>query len=195
MITFSPGIELARLRNLCDVIDDVIERHGTILDRVAPAVSAWSAEHQIAHIALANELVLRNLRSLARGSGALVVANAEQRPQVIAMLAAGTFQRGQAQSPRMVRPPETIDRDLMLQWLADGRREIELLLENPALLDVQHLFVPHQILGPLNAPQWARFAAAHTNHHLTIAYEVLRASAVRDLDLRTLPSFPSLSAT
>jgi hypothetical protein len=35
--------------------------------------------------------------------------------------------------------------------------------------------VPHQILGPLTAARWVRFAAMHTRHHLDIAREVLAA--------------------
>jgi hypothetical protein len=48
------------------------------------------------------------------------------------------------------------------------------------------LKIPHQVLGPLDAPQWLRFAAVHTRHHLGIAYEVLA-----QLGATELPSLAS----
>jgi hypothetical protein len=138
-----------------------------------PAVSGWSPEQHLAHVALANELVLRNVKSIAKGSGLLLVQGGEPKPGVLAMLAEGALPRGRAQAPRMVRPPDSIERELLHQWLADGRNELAAL--DPATLAPGELKVPHQLLGPLDAPQWARFAAVHTRHHLVIVREVLEA--------------------
>jgi hypothetical protein len=73
----------------------------------------------------------------------------------------------------MVRPPERVQRELLLEWLADGRRALAAL--DPATVVAGELKIPHQLLGPLDAPQWARFAAVHTRHHLVIVREVLEA--------------------
>jgi hypothetical protein len=182
---FDPTVQLPFMRALCDVIDRVIERDEPLLRTPAPAISSWTAEQQIAHVALANELVARNLKSLARGSGALVVSSGEQVPRAIGLLASGRIPRGEAQSPRMVRPPSQPERELLLTWIADDRREIEAL--DPAAITSNGLFVPHQLLGPLDAPQWLRFAVVHTRHHLEIARDVLRALGARDADALTLP--------
>jgi hypothetical protein len=170
---FDPAVQLPHLRALCGVIDELVERPAVALRTPAPAISGWTAEQQIAHVALANELVVRNLRSLARGSGALVVPGGEPIPAAIPMLVAGRIPRGRAQSPRMVRPPAEFDRELLLRWIADDRREIESL--DPASIVANGLCVPHQLLGPLDAPRWLRFAVVHTRHHLEIAFDVLRA--------------------
>jgi hypothetical protein len=188
MPLFSPALDLERLRALCDAIDVWIERHGADLQRSVPAISAWSPEHHLAHVALANELVIRNLKSLLRGEGPLVTHDAPPRPGALELLSAGRLPRGAAQSPRMVRPPETIRRDFLLEWLADDRRELEALA--PALAQAQPggPTIAHQLLGPLDAAQWLRFGAVHTHHHLTIAGEVL---AALGLELAPLPDIGS----
>jgi hypothetical protein len=178
--------DLASLRALWDVLDELLERFGEQLTIVQPECSAWSPEQHLAHVALANELVLRNLKSLARGEGLLLVRGGEPHPATHELLASGRFPRGRAQAPRMVRPPETVERELLLQWLADGRRELEAL--DARTVVAGELKVPHQLLGPLDAPQWARFAAAHTRHHLAIALEILQ----RTLPDAQLPELPAV---
>jgi hypothetical protein len=178
MSTFDPAVQLPHLRALCRVIDRLIEGQGDALRMSAPAISGWTAEEQIAHVALANELILRNLKNFARGSGALIVRGGEPIPQAIPILVSGKIPRGLVQSPRMVRPPAAFDRELFLGWVADDRREIEAL--DPATIRADELRIPHQALGPLDAPQWLRFAVVHTRHHLAIATEILRAAGAED---------------
>jgi len=168
-----PQADHARLAALQLSIDEWIERSGALLLRSAPAVSGWCAEQHLAHVALANELVLRNLKSLAAGKGALVVEGGEPKPGVRELLEEGGLPRGAAQAPRMVRPPALIERGLMLEWLADGRRELAAL--DPRAIRPGTLRVPHQLLGPLDAVEWLRFGAVHTRHHMLIAREVLLA--------------------
>jgi hypothetical protein len=165
--------EFASLRESCAEIDRLLALPLPDLRRPAPQVSAWTAEQQVAHLALANELVIRNLHSLIKGSGAFVVDVGEPPEPALAVLAAGRFPRGRAQSPRIVRPPETIERDLVLEWAASGRDGFEQLSKRVPELRAATKRVPHQILGPLTASQWLRFAAAHTRHHLVIAAEIL----------------------
>ena len=173
-MALDPLADHARLGALQRTIDEWIERAGDQLARPAPAVSGWCAEQHLAHVALANELVLRNLKSLAAGKGALLVEGGEPLPFVPEMLAAGRLPRGKAQSPRMVRPPEKIERELMLQWLADAKRELAAI--DPRTIVTGKMRIPHQLLGPLDAPQWLRFGVVHTEHHLQIAREVLAAT-------------------
>jgi len=172
-MALDPLADHARLGALQLAIDEWIERAGEHLARPAPAVSGWCAEQHLAHVALANELVLRNLKSLATGKGVLLVEGGEPLPFVPEMLATGRLPRGKAQAPRMVRPPAVIERELMLQWLADAKRELAAL--DPRTVVAGKLRIPHQLLGPLDAPQWLRFGVAHTQHHMIIAREVLLA--------------------
>ena len=171
MPAFDPAADLADLRVLQEEMDLVFARDPALLARVVPAVSAWSSEQHLAHIALANGLILRNLKSLAAGRGVLLVHGRDPDPQAVATLATGKLPRGQVQSPRMVRPPERVERALLGQWLADGRAALAQI--DPRSLPPGEPKIPHQLLGPLDAPLWARFAAVHTRHHLAIVREIL----------------------
>lgn len=172
-MAIDPVRDLRTLHAFYDTIDQLIASHDPALALAVPASSGWSSEQHLAHVALANELVLRNLKSLVQGSGALVVRGSASNPQALALLEQGRLPRGQAQAPRMVRPPERVVRELLLQWLSEGRAELALLL--PESLRANDLAVPHQLLGPLDAPHWARFAVVHTHHHLGIVLEILAA--------------------
>ena len=74
-----------------------------------------------------------------------------------------------------MRPPEKVDRELVAQWLADGKHELAGL--DAAQLVANDLKVSHQILGPLDARQWLRFGAVHARHHLVIVADVLASVA------------------
>jgi len=185
MSSFDPRADLATLRTQQDVIDTLLSEFSDALRQQVAETSAWSAEQHLAHVTLANELVLRNLKSLATGSGMLIVRTGEAHPAALPFLRQGRLPRGQVQAPRMVQPPERVDRELLLQWLRDVRRELDAL--DPADVRASELKIPHQLMGPLDAPQWARFAPVHTQHHLLIALEVLeRAGALGLPDLARL---------
>lgn len=179
-MSFDPHADLNLLLADYDRILALRLREHSRLRLVAAAVSAWSAEQQLAHVALANELVLRNLNNLAKGSGLLVSAGGEAVPGALDLLKRGVLPRGQAQSPRMVRPPEEIDPQLFDSWLNDARSGYQAL--RPEQWTDLSLKIPHQILGPLDAQQWLRFALVHTRHHLRIAHEVLQAVGAQGLE-------------
>lgn len=165
--------DLADLAAACERLREIAALPGELSERRRPEISGWSALEQVAHVALANELIARNLESLIAGHGALVVAEGEPAPGALEMLAAGVIPRGRAQSPRMVRPPARIDRVLLADWLATGERAFTKLARDPAPLAGARGKIPHQLLGPLDAAQWVRFGRVHTRHHLAIAEELL----------------------
>jgi hypothetical protein len=165
--------EFASLRATYVDIDAMLARPASDLQRIVPKVSGWSVEQQLAHVALANELVARNLQSLARGSGPLVVATGEPPAEALAVLVAGRFPRGRAKAPRMVQPPAEVERAYLLDWIAGNKKDFGDVESKLAELRAATLKIPHQILGPLTASQWLRFAAAHTRHHVAIAGEIL----------------------
>jgi hypothetical protein len=155
----------------------LLERDDKALSTVAPAVSGWSALHHATHMTLANELVLRNLSSLSKGQGLLVVFEAAQKPEALAFLAAGQLPRGRAQSPRMVVPPADIDAARAREWAAKLVTDLDALVRTLDTGSATRCFIPHQLLGPLDLSQWARFGVVHTRHHLAIAREVLAAQS------------------
>ena len=169
--------EFAALRELYDEIDALLARAPVELRRAVPAVSGWSPEQHIAHIALANELVARNLFSLLRGAGPFVLASGEPTGEALQFLVAGRFPRGATKAPRIVVPPADVERAYVLEWIADNRRDFAAFAQQADALCAATGRVPHQILGPLSAVLWVRFAALHTRHHMAIAREALNYSS------------------
>ena len=138
-----------------------------------PEVSGWSALEHVAHVALANELIVRNLETLLANQGLLLLPHGEPSPKALAVLNSGQIPRGAAQSPRMVRPPARIDRMLLAEWLVTAEAAFTRFAQDTTSLAAAPGRVPHQLLGPLSATLWVRFANVHTRHHLSIANEVL----------------------
>ena len=167
--------ECAALRELYGEIDALLARPADEVRVVRADVSGWNAEQHLAHVSLANELVVRNLRSLLKGAGPFVVEVGELPQAALDVLASGKFPRGAAQAPRIVRPPDEVVREYLVEWLADNRRDFSALAAQARELEATTKKVPHQILGPLTAAQWMRFAAAHTRHHLEIVREIVSA--------------------
>lgn len=172
MTTSDAAIEIDSWARACADVIALLEGDAARLARRAEAVSGWSAVEHAAHLTLANELVLRNLRNLGKGSGMLVVPDAEQNEQALAILAGGTLPRG-ARSPRMVVPPLDIDVPTALEWARKHSSDLATFTGELESLPRPRCFVPHQVLGPLDLTQWARFARVHTHHHLAIARSVL----------------------
>ncbi len=171
--TFSFESEFASLERSYAEIQRLLAAPLDAVQRVAPEISGWSVEQHIAHLSLANELVARNLRSLLKGAGPFVVDSGDPPAEALAILAAGVLPRGRAQAPRIVRPPEAVNREYLADWLAGNRKDFTELRQRAAELAACSKKVPHQILGPLTALEWVRFASTHTEHHLAIAREVL----------------------
>jgi hypothetical protein len=157
---------LARLRTIVALPADVAELR-------RPEVSGWSPLEHVAHVSLANELIVRNLHSLGSGQGALVQLSGEPVAGTLEILQSGAIPRGRAQSPRMVRPPSRIDRALLEEWMAGAESGFEHFASQSELLEAASGRIPHQLLGPLTASQWVRFARIHTLHHLAIADALL----------------------
>lgn len=170
---FQPQAQFALLFATYDEIDRILAAPSEKLARIAPQVSGWSAEQHLAHLSLANELVVRNLKSLLKGSGPFVVDAGEMVPGALEILTVGQVPRGQAQAPRIVRPPEQVVREYLLEWIGGNRKDFGALREQSALLAAATCKVPHQVLGPLTACEWLRFAVIHTQHHVAIAREAL----------------------
>jgi hypothetical protein len=136
-----------------------------------PTRSGWCGESHLAHVCLANERVFANLKSLREGQGLLIVRGGEPHARAREILAAGRLPRGEVKAPRMVTPPARMEPGLLGQWLGEGEALLHAL--DPATIVASELKIPHQLLGPLDAPEWLRFALVHTRHHLAIVHELL----------------------
>jgi len=129
------------------------------------------------HIALATDLAFRHVKSLVARKGGLIQEEGEIHPRAAQVLEDDVTPRGEAQAPRMVTPDETVE-PRFLEMEMNGNREALAGLE--AIADeiiAAPAWIPHQVLGPLSAAHWLRFAALHARHHWAIVRDIRAALA------------------
>lgn len=145
------------------------------LRRRAPDVSGWSVEQHLYHIALATDLAFRNVTSLVRGKGRLIQEEGELGDEAAEVLRSCTTRRGAAKAPRMVTPDETVDPAFLKMEQEGNRSALAALRESAGQIPGAPGWIPHQILGPLAAAHWLRFATMHAAHHRAIVEDILGA--------------------
>jgi len=171
------GEELEILGGILDRFEALRAAGPATLGRREPSVSAWSVEQHLYHIALATDLALRNVRSLVRGRGRLIVQEGALGDAAADVLQNRRTERGVAEAPRMVRPEETVDPEFLAMELRGNRETLEAVRAEAEAVPAAAGWIPHQILGPLSASHWLRFASMHAQHHLSIVEDVLAADA------------------
>ena len=137
-----------------------------------PERTRWSLLEHGFHVVLANDLSLRNVRSLLARKGRLIRPCTPLVPEAEAVLRRGRIPRGRSRAPRFVTPPATIDLALVHEIIASTRQTLEGLAPRSAELDAAPDCIPHQELGGLSASGWLRFARLHSAHHLVIMREL-----------------------
>ena len=168
--------DLAGLRRALARVQQLLELPESTLFAPHPEISLWCIAEQLNHLILADDLSVRNVRTVAKGSGMLLRAPEKRDPEALAILTRGRFPRGQAEAPRFVRPPKVVDVPLCRRFLDEIEAELVVIeAALPALL-AETRCVPHQVLGDLTGPEWLRFARAHSVHHLLIVRDLLAAS-------------------
>lgn len=175
MTEIDPEADLDALEAGLDECEAIEREAGATLDDAAPEVSGWSPAQHLYHVALATDLALGNAVGLVRGSSSLAVEGREPNELALQLFALGRFPRGRAEAPRMVRPPERVERALLHAELERCRSSLAGAREVATRLAGAPRRIPHQLLGALDAVQWAHFARLHTDHHLAIVRDVRRA--------------------
>ncbi|MDP6740476.1 MAG: DinB family protein [Planctomycetota bacterium] len=147
----------------------------SVRDAGDPGVSGWTAAQHLYHTALACDLSLRNVEGLVAQKGLLIVKGAQTSEETIKLLAKEEFQRGQAESPRMVRPDTEVNPQFLAREQEGNQATLESLRRCRDEIATAPDHIPHQVLGPLTAAMWLRFARLHTLHHLAIIEDILTA--------------------
>lgn len=135
-------------------------------------VSGWSVEQHLFHIALATDLAFQHVRALAAGKGRLIQEEGALDPRAASVLNSDKTPRGEAQAPRMVTPDADVDPEFLATELRMNREALEGLRSLEDAITAASGWIPHQVLGPLAAPHWLRFAALHARHHWAIIRDI-----------------------
>lgn len=180
MQPLSAHLSWRRLRTYCERALGRFDAAGESLLVGAPAVSAWSPAEHLFHVALSNELGLRNLRALAAGTNRRIKEYEDLSELGQGVLRSGRYPRGQAEAPRMVRPPARIELSILRELLESNLRDLLPLEEALDAFQTEERCIPHQELGDLHPRAWLRFLHAHSIHHALIVRDIERARAATD---------------
>lgn len=128
-------------------------------EEVSKANVAWHLDHM--------------LKTINRITENLVESNPEEyrsefNIQRIVVHTSGIIPRGAAQSPKSVRPPDTILLDSLQLQLAEARQNLSTI----SSLD-ENAFFAHPVFDHLDRDQTRRFLEIHANHHLKIIHDIL----------------------
>lgn len=173
--TYGPESDLPDLERRLNTIEARIVAGQDDLRELRADEDSWSVAEHIFHLALANELSLKNAAALHSRVGRLIRDPENTHPDAEKVLEAGVIPRGN-QAPRFVAPPKVIDLELLLELVQGNRTMIRDLEPYGADLIRAPRAIPHQLLGDLSAVQWVRFARIHTDHHWGIIQEIAQAS-------------------
>lgn len=172
--------EFKRLQEALDAFEELRAGDPEALVRRSEGVSGWSVAQHLYHIALATDLAFRHVKSLVAGKGRLIQAEGEIGAQATEVLLSDTTPRGEAQAPRMVTPEDDVNPEYLEMELRGNYDALKGLREIAADIAAAPGWIPHQILGPLAAPHWLRFAALHARHHWAIMRDIEESAAAKN---------------
>jgi len=168
--------EFERLQEALDAFEALRTGAPEALVRRAADVSGWSVAQHLYHIALATDLAFRHVKSLVAQKGRLIQEEGEIGERAGAVLRSDTTPRGEAKAPRMVTPDEEVNPEYLEMELRGNGDALESLRSIADDIANAPGWIPHQILGPLAAPHWLRFAALHARHHWSIMRDIEEAA-------------------
>ncbi|MEL6987329.1 MAG: DUF1569 domain-containing protein [Bacteroidota bacterium] len=85
----------------------------------------------------------------------------------------GYFPRGRAESPKFVLPKEVITNE----YIERQTHRVEELLPQIQNLDANN-YIDHPMMGHIEYKRAKRFMSIHTNHHLKIIKDILKANGI-----------------
>lgn len=82
----------------------------------------------------------------------------------------GKFPRGKAKAPKFTLPPEQITLEALQKQLAEVKAKVAKIDQLPP-----KSYFKHPMFGHIKRNEAPRFMAMHTNHHLNIIRDILKA--------------------
>ncbi|MEM9364289.1 MAG: DUF1569 domain-containing protein [Bacteroidota bacterium] len=141
-----------------DIINYIPERNQRNI-RVSQADVAWHLDHSL-------KTINRICEALEASNPKKFKSNFNLSRMVI--FSAGTFPRGVAESPKLVRPPKVILTDSLYLQLEEAQNNLN---------KIEHLHekahFKHPYFNVIDKAQTKRFLQIHTNHHLRIIRDIL----------------------
>jgi hypothetical protein len=137
-------------------------------------VSHWSVLQQLSHTAMVMVNVLAFVAELADGKGTELKGGPTMKGWIV--LGLGRIPRGKAKSPERYQPAPSPTVGEVGSLLAEAKKRLTALALRQAEIQAATGRMPHPFIGNFTAKQWLRFARIHTDHHLRIVADILRAN-------------------
>lgn len=167
---------LAEVARCIERMDRTLTLPDDELFRRAESVSGWSVAEQLYHIAAAAG---RMLTAAERTMDREKPAREGGRPSVAgrAVMLAGRIPRGRGRAPSAVHPPDDLRREQLENTIGWCRRVHHRLAGRTDEIATATWRAEHFVFGWLNAIQWLRIVAIHSDHHFLIVDDILAADA------------------
>ena len=149
-----------RLEKQLSRFEYFIEKRHAHSPKVSKADVAWHIDHSLKTI----NRIIERLES----SNPEAYRSSFSIPRTL-IYTWGDFPRGVAESPKVVRPPDTISTESLYEQLQIAKENIQKLKELPP-----NAHFEHPSFKVLNTKQSQRFLEVHTNHHLKIIRDILK---------------------
>ena len=145
-----------------DELESYIPRANVINEDISKADVAWHLDHTLK--------VINNIYDTLEASDpSLYKEDINVMRSII--FTAGIIPRGQAQSPKSVRPPEKVLTSDIQYQLGKSRKANQKYIQLP-----ESSYFKHFGFGYLKRDKAMRFVEIHTNHHLKIIRDILNKS-------------------
>jgi hypothetical protein len=165
--------DLGKIEQQWGYVRDILESPDVFAMR-DDGISRWSCGEHAGHIAMVTHWIAsgieQNLRDTSRNSD-----EAWSEPTE-AILMAGDFPRGAAESPPEVNPLGR-DREDFLPVLPAAQTAWRAIAAKREELPGCKARFPHFALGYLTSTEWVRFCALHTAHHLAVVRDLREGAA------------------
>lgn len=142
-----------------------IEKYVPLLDEFSPAVSAapvaWHIDHSL-------RVIIKTVSAMEESDQMKYQKKFSFRKSLVFL--SGKIPRGKARSPSVVLPPDNLNiEDLELQ-ISLARHHVEKMDSLP-----QKAYFDHPYFSHLKKKEAIRFLVIHTEHHLKIIRDILKA--------------------
>ena len=167
--------EIQEIGEFYSTIDTFLGMDAEALSHVKPEVSSWSLGQQIVHISMAHSAMwhaIQNIlekKSPASPEGAVSLG-------AIRVLESGSFPRNRFSAPEQVTPPAVPSITEIQKWGRLSKLSYTRISARAITLPEHSWFIPHPLMGPLDARAWIRTINIHGKHHLSIMHEIESAS-------------------
>jgi len=150
-----------KIKQYINTLETHITKHETVNPKVSKVNIGWQIDHSLKVINSVCKTLQASEPSTYKNNFSLFGKF---------FFALGFFPRGKARAPKYVKPPEVILKEDLISQIEEAKSNVETI----SSLD-HNAYFKHPLFGNINKVRVTRFLELHTNHHLKIIDDILKA--------------------